>query len=249
MEPADLLSEMDTAGVSRCVVIPMMPPAGDMHGTNQAALAMAKDRPDRFAVMGLFDLTSPEGAGRLADWRSQPGMLGIRLAFLRDPNLGLLADGRLEWFWSAAESARVPVMLLAPDMTAVIGRIAGGHPGLRLVVDHLNLHPTRAYDDLIPAIEPLLALATHENVAVKASALPCWAPDPFPFPSVHDAIAGVVEAFGARRVFWGSDLTRLPCSYSESVSMFTEALPFLGEDDKDWIMGKGVMEWLRWTPG
>ena len=239
---------MDVAGVSRCLAIPMMPPDRELDGSNQAALAMARERPDRFAVMGLFDLTTPAAAGSLAGWRAEPGMLGIRLAFLRDPNLGLLAAHELDWFWSAAEVAGVPVMLLAPDMVPAIERVAANHPGLRLVVDHLNLHPGVVYDDLVAATRPLLGLARYENVAVKASALPCWAREEFPFPSVHGCVGAVVEAFGPRRVFWGSDLTRLPCTYSESVRLFTEELPFLGEDDKDWIMGRGLSEWLRWSP-
>jgi hypothetical protein len=28
--------------------------------------------------------------------------------------------------------------------------------------------------------------------------------------------------------------------------MFTEEMPFLSAGDLDWIMGRGVCEWLRW---
>jgi predicted TIM-barrel fold metal-dependent hydrolase len=250
MEPGDLLREMDAAAVERCVVIPMMPPAREeIRQTNQAALAMAQDQPERFAVMGLFDLTKPAGANLLKSWRSSPGMLGVRVTFLRDPNLSLLREHQLEWFWDAAEEAGVPVTLLAPDMVDKLERIATDHPGLRLVVDHLNLHPSVAYDELVPAIQPLLRLARRDNVAVKASALPCWARDSYPFPSLHRPIAEVVEAFGARRVFWGSDLSRLQCTYSECVRLFTEQIPALSEDDLTWIMGRGVTEWLGWPAG
>jgi L-fuconolactonase len=248
MEPGDLLREMDAAAVERCVVIPMMPPVREeISQTNQAALAMAQDQPERFAVMGLFDLTKPAGANLLKSWRSSPGMLGVRVTFLRDPNLSLLREHQLEWFWDAAEEAGVPVTLLAPDMADELDRIAADHPGLRLVIDHLNLHPSVAYEDFLAATQPLLRLARRDNVAVKASALPCWARDPYPFPSLQRPIAEVVEAFGARRVFWGSDLTRLPCPYADCVRLFTEELPFLREEDKAWVMGRGAMKWLGWS--
>lgn len=248
MEAGDLLREMDGAGVGRCVVVPMMPPLREeMARTNQAALAMTQHQPNRFAVMGLFDLTDRAGAARLMSWRSAPGMLGVRVTFLRDPNLSLLREGGLEWFWDAAEEAGVPVTLLAPDMAGNLERIAADHPRLRLVVDHLNLHPSVSYDDLLPAIQPLLRLARHDNVAVKASALPCWAREPYPFPSLHESIARAVDAFGAPRVFWGSDLSRLPCTYSECIRLFTEETPSLTDDDKAWVMGRGVMEWLGWS--
>jgi hypothetical protein len=29
--------------------------------------------------------------------------------------------------------------------------------------------------------------------------------------------------------------------------MFTEEMPWLTAEDKEWIMGRGVCEWLRWT--
>jgi hypothetical protein len=54
-----------------------------------------------------------------------------------------------------------------------------------------------------------------------------------------------VEAFGPQRVFWGSDFSRLPCSYRQCVTHFTEELG-LAEADKEWVMGRGLAEWLRW---
>ncbi len=248
MEPAALLAEMDTAGVDRCVIVPMVPPGDDAGASNPAALAMAAATPARFAVVAPFDVTRAANAGLAHAWRRQSGMLGARLAFLRDPNLSLLTEGRLEWFWKAAEESALPVMILAPSSLAELDRVAAAHPGLPVVIDHLNLHPSTLYEDLTAAVRPLLALARHANVAVKASALPCWARDAYPFRSVHGAVEAVVAAYGPRRVFWGSDLTRLPCTYSECVRLFSEELPFLGEDDKDWIMGRGVMEWLGWAP-
>jgi L-fuconolactonase len=246
MEAGPLVREMETAGVSRCVIVPMVPPGSDASASNGAALEMAQGDLERFRVMAPFDLTRPENATLLETWRSRPGMLGVRIAFLRDPNLSLLVEDRLGWFWAAAEEAGVPIMLLAPDLEEQLGKIAADHPRLRLTLDHLNLHPMRAYDDLVPAIQPMLGLARYHNVAVKASALPCWAKDVYPFGSLHRPVAEVVEAYGAKRVFWGSDLTRLPCTYSECVRLFTEELPFLTDDDKEWVMGRGVTEWLEW---
>jgi L-fuconolactonase len=247
LQPDDLLRRMDEARVDRCIVVPMVPPGPDPMANNAAAAAMAEARPDRFGVMAPFDLRDADRAGLLRRWRSIPGMLGVRLAFLRDPNLSTLREGGAEWFWSEAEESGIPVMLLAPGLSEQLGRLAARHPGLRLVIDHLNLHPAESYRDLETAVQPLLELAAHSNVAVKASALPCWASDGFPYRSVHGAVRAVVDAFGARRVFWGSDLTRLPCSYLEGIHLFTEEMDFLSADDLEWIMGRAVVEWLGWT--
>jgi L-fuconolactonase len=54
------------------------------------------------------------------------------------------------------------------------------------------------------------------------------------------------DAFGPKRLFWGSDLTRLPCSYSLCKTMFTEEMKWLSSTDLEWILGRGVCEWLGW---
>ena len=106
----ELLREMDAAGVERAVIVP---PSweGDR---NDLGLAAARAHPRRFAVMGRFDAEAPGGAERLASWKRQTGMLGLRFAFhtalLRQPFL----DGRVDWVWEPAEREGLPVMILSP---------------------------------------------------------------------------------------------------------------------------------------
>lgn len=247
LEP--LLREMDAAGVDRCIVVPLDAPGDDLAANNPAALAMVHERPDRLAVMGRIHLANLENARLLPGWKADPSMLGIRVAFHRDPHLSLLKDRGLEWFWRGAEDAGIPIMMLVPnELVATVGAVAERHPRLRLVVDHLGLTPYVHYDDLMPPLAPLLGLARHPNVAVKASALPDSVPDAFPFPSLHDPLHAVIDAFGPRRVFWGSDFTRtrVKCPYDEIVRLFRDELTFLSPQDREWILGRGVTEWLGW---
>ena len=67
--------------------------------------------------------------------------------------------------------------------------------------------------------------------------------------SLHPYLRAVYDAFGARRVFWGTDLTRLPCSYRQALTLFSEELPWLSAADKEWTMGRGVCAWLGWEVG
>jgi len=39
--------------------------------------------------------------------------------------------------------------------------------------------------------------------------------------------APLVDAFGPRRTFRGTDLTRILCTYRECISLFAEELPWL----------------------
>lgn len=237
-----LLDEMDAAGVDQAVLVP---PSfeGDR---NDVCLAAARAHPDRFRVMGRITLIDPRSRGQLATWRDQPGMLGVRLTFSRGDAAKWLTDGTADWFWDEAEAAGIPVMVFPPGLLAEVDAVAGAHPDLRLVVDHLGIRTSLRDDAIDPVIDELVTLARRPNVAVKATSLPSNVTEGYPFPSLHQRIRRVVEAFGPRRVFWGSDLTRLPCTYREAVTMFTEHLDFLSADDLEWIMGRGVREWLGW---
>jgi predicted TIM-barrel fold metal-dependent hydrolase len=127
-----------------------------------------------------------------------------------------------------------------------VGRIAARHPALRLVIDHLGLHSNVRDDGCAPDIAALVALARHPNVSVKASAVPCYSNQAYPFANMTGYLEAVYQAFGPQRMAWGSDVTRLPCSYGESVRHFTQALGFLRGDDLDWVMGRALSELLRW---
>jgi L-fuconolactonase len=239
----DLLRAMDAAGVDRAIIVPPMW-EGDR---NDLGLAAAREHPNRLAVMGRIDIESSASEALLKDWRKQSGMLGMRMVFHR-PRYRPLLDGRkLGWLWRGAEEAGIPVMVLVhPEQTHFIDEIARSHPDLKLVLDHMSLHGgvkgVAAFADL----DRTLALARHHNVAVKASALPGFADDEYPYQMVHPYLKRVVEAFGSQRVFWGTDMTRLPCTYRQAVTMITDEIPWLSKTDKEWIMGRGLCAWLDW---
>jgi predicted TIM-barrel fold metal-dependent hydrolase len=245
-----LLRALDTAGVDGCVIVPLAAPGDDVSAYNGPALKIAQERPDRFAVMGRFQLTNPQNEHLIANWRSTPRLLGMRISLVREPNLSIFMEDRMDWFWRAVDRAGLPVMVLVTnEMLPKVGAIAAKYPGVRLVVDHFGLTPYVIYDDLDAPLGPLLRLAAHPNVAVKASAIVDSVAGTFPWRILHEPIHRVVDAFGARRVFWGSDLTRLKCPYVEVVKLFTEELAFLTADDRKWIMGQALMDWIGWNSG
>ena len=237
-----LLQGMDEAGVSRVVIVP---PSweGDR---NDLALEASRLHADRFAVMGRLAIERPESWSLVADWKRQPGMLGLRFTFHTEVQKPWLTDGTADWLWTAAEKAGLPVMIYVPGSLPLVDGIAARHPGLRLVIDHLALAIGQKDDAAFADLPHLLALAKRPNVAVKASALPCCSTEPYPYRGLHKHLRQVVDAFGPRRVFWGTDWTRLPCTWRQAITLFTEELPWLSAADRDWIMGRAVCEWLGW---
>ena len=245
LEADEVLREMDAAGVRRTVLVP---PSLDAD-RNDLSLAAAHKHPDRFAVMGRLDPDAPGARGMVADWRRQPGMLGLRYSLNRPKWITTLNEGRVDWLWAEAEKAGIPVMMLISHaMAPLIDRIAERHPGLKLVMDHLALSSDEYDEQAFRDLDKLLALAKRPNVAVKASALPCYTKDSYPYRRLHPYLRRVYDAFGPQRMFWGTDYSRLPCSYRQAVTMFTEEIPWLTAEDKEWVMGRGLCEWLGWKP-
>jgi predicted TIM-barrel fold metal-dependent hydrolase len=238
----ELLGEMDAAGVQRCVLVP---PSWEGE-RNDLALAAVQAHPDRFAIMGRINPELPESRGRMAAWRNQPGMLGVRFVFHRSPLLELLTEGKADWLWPEAEAAGVPVYMLVPHVHMhFVGKIAQRHPGLKLVMDHSGLVDGKN-DEAFREFDKLLALAKFPNVATKVSCYPFFTTDKYPFEYLHARIRQVYDAFGPKRMFWGTDLSRLPCTYRQGVTLYTEELPWLKGQDLEYVMGRGVCEWLGW---
>ena len=238
----ELLKAMGEAGVDRVIIVP---PSweGDR---NDLALEAARKYPDRCAVMGRFPVEAPAEAQRLETWRKQPGMLGVRLTLHRSPWRAWFENGSIDWFWAAVKRAGLPVMVYVPGLVKRLDVIARRHPELKLIVDHLAC-PLGSRDEAAFAhLDEVLALARYPNVAVKPSALPCYSSEPYPFRGLHRHIRRVYDAFGPRRMLWGTDYSRLTCPYHQAVTLFTEALDFLSAEDKEWIMGRAAADWLGW---
>jgi predicted TIM-barrel fold metal-dependent hydrolase len=242
----ELLQEMDAAGVDAALI---HPPGWDP-GSDALALEAARRHPDRLGVLGKLPLDRQESRGLVGTWKQQPGMLGLRFVFLQPHQRTWPTDGTMDWLWPAAERAGVPVALLAADFLPVVARVAERHPALKLIIDHLG-RPHRTKDEAAWAnLGELLALARHPNIAVKATGAPSYSSEPYPYRNIHAHLHRLFDAFGPERLFWGTDITRMPCTWRQCVTLFTEELPWLRGRDQELVMGRALCAWLDWTlPG
>jgi len=243
--PAEAIARMDEGGVDAAVI---HPPGWDPNST-EMALKAVKDYPGRFAIMGSVPLDKPESRARIADWRKQEGVLGLRYTFLHDPARQRLADGEYEWLFVEAERSGVPIATLATDSLAVLGKVAERHPGLKLTIDHLGGRgglTTLKDHAAMTHIPELVALAEHPNIAVKATGAPGYSAETYPYPIMCDYLHRIFDAFGPHRMFWGTDITKMPCSWRQCVTQFTEELPWLGADDQRLVMGEALCAWWGW---
>jgi predicted TIM-barrel fold metal-dependent hydrolase len=242
----DALAEMASAGVDAAVI---HPPSTLGEKVNELAVEAVKAHPDKFCILGHFDLQAPNKEEIVRNWRQRPGMIGFRFTFNQPHQKAWWTDGSLDWFWQACEREELPVGLLAGGNMKAFGAIAERHPGLKLHIDHHGRAGGVADDAAFADLPEMLALAKHPNVAVKLSGAPSYSSESYPYRNIHKYIRQIFDAFGPQRCFWGTDITRMPCSYRQCVTMFTEELPWLKGRDLELVMGRAVCDWLGWkTP-
>jgi len=243
----EALAEMAEGGVD-CAVI--HPPSAFGEAANELAVEAVRKYPDKFCILGHFDLKSPDREKIVARWRERPGMLGFRYTFMQPHEKTWWTDGTLDWFWRACEKERLVVGLLATgENIKALGKIAERHPGLKLHIDHIGRGGGRAEkkDDAAYAdLADMLALARLPNVGVKLSGAPSTSTQPYPYKNIHDYLKRIVDAFSPDRCFWGTDITRMPCSYRQCVTMFTEEMSWLKGRDLERVMGSAFVDWLGW---
>jgi predicted TIM-barrel fold metal-dependent hydrolase len=247
-----LLEQMNAVGVDRAILVP---PSfeGDR---NDVVLEAAQKYAPRFGVMGRITLNQPEKALQsLEDWKMHPGALGVRLTFSagfsesRGIGHSWLTDGTANWFWPVAEQRQIPVMINGSGSGSLepLRDIARSYPKLKMTVDHFGLAPSEKDEAALAGVRRTSLLASEPNISVKASCGPLYTTAAYPFPIVQECIQLLVDSFGSSRVFWGSDLSRLPCTYKESVELVRSECAFLSQEDRELVLGRGLMEWLDWN--
>jgi predicted TIM-barrel fold metal-dependent hydrolase len=233
-----LMNEMDSAGVDRAVLVPPFS-IENTFGIESAAL-----HADRFRVMPVIDPRLPEAGEAVNQFASQPTVVGYRVVFHTKQQVADLEGGELETFWTQAEILGKPVAAFAPGLTVQMSKVAERHPALRLLIDHLGVPLRLRGKELIDELKKTIGLAGLPNVGVKASGLPTNSESAFPFLDLHDPMAALVDAFGPERIFWGSDISRLSCTYREAVEMMSEVI----SDDavRRLLMGEALSHWIGW---
>ena len=92
----------------------------------------------------------------------------------------------------------------------------------------------------------LMALAKIPNVAVKVTGAPGYSGEAYPFPILAGYVRRIYDAFGPDRMFWGTDITKMPCSWRQCITMFTEEMPWLSDSETALIMGEALSAWWDW---
>ncbi len=236
--PADyesLLAAMDAAGIAHAMVVQASTAYGN---DNRYVVDAVKAHPDRFCGVFSIDVLAADGVDKFKHWIAA-GMSGLRL-FLT----GTTMPGQASWLddersypvWEYAQANDISICL---QMTAAgipaLQRMLGMFPKVRVLLDHLA-RPDLAGGPPYASADSLFDLANYPGVYLKLTnrtigeaARGASTPQAF-FPRV-------VEAFGARRIAWGSNFPSAEGSLESLLAEARAGLAMLSAEDQAWIFG------------
>ena len=215
------------------------------------AIGVQQAHPDRLALVKPIDPDNPETDDIIADWKSTPGTVGIRI-FMRKEEKRAPDDPGFDRILRAAVRHDFPVNILCWDNidagTAVIDR----HPDTRFVVDHLAIlqpHSPPAPAEPWADLPKVLQLAKRPNAVIKVSGACTLSRETYPFADIWDPLARVFDAWGIDRCLWGTDWTRAQAvvNYEQAVTPFLET-DRISADERAMLMGGACVKAYGWSP-
>ncbi|MFC9465564.1 amidohydrolase family protein [Streptomyces coelicoflavus] len=203
--PEHLQAETRAAGVSRTVLVETVNVAEE----TPELLALAEAHDVIGAVVGWTDLTAEDVTDALDRLRSLPGggfLRGIRHQVQGEPDPDWLTRPEvLRGLRAVAAAGLVYDLVVLPHQLPAATRAAAAVPGLTFVLDHLGKPPI-ASGRREPWATEVRALAALPNTVCKLSGLVTeadrvsWTGD-----DLRPYADTVIEAFGPRRLMFGSD--------------------------------------------
>jgi L-fuconolactonase len=271
-----LLTMTEATGVDGVVLFPVEDP--------DWALEVAQQWPGRFAVVPIIrrqaapplpgptqmNIADPDLEERIEAVAGIPGVVAIRIAVgVFAEELERFTHGNYDRAFAACERVGMPVFFMISGHVEMTAAVAEAHPNLSIIIDHIGLpQPPMEVRDTPPfaGLAALLELARYPNIAIKMCGAPSLSDQAYPFDDVSEPVRRIVDAFGANRLMWASDIGRFQGrigwnirvpgadqqypgkhTYAESLAFFRDT-DILTEQEKELVLGQSARTWLRWTP-
>ena len=227
----ELLAIVGKENVSRVVLIQHI----GYHGfDNNYMIDMARQHAGRFSIVAAIDenMHRPQDVIRIL---KKQAVRGFRIRPEGRGDKWLDGDGMAAMWKCAAEENLAMCTLLKPAELAAVDRMCQKFPETPVVVDHFG----GAQED--SEVDTLCRLAQHKRVHVKVSAFYAHGKKQPPYEDLAPKIRRVLEAFGPKRLMWGSDCPYQledGNTYAASVALLRDRLDFLTKSDRAWLLRK-----------
>lgn len=236
---ANLLWEMDRAGVDRAVLVSANI---DHNPENNAYVAdAARAHPERLVQFADVDSKWSKtyhavgAAGRLARVAEFFRPAGITHYLGAENDGWLISDEGFAFFGEAERRGLIMSVAGAPLWQEDLRRVAQAFPRLVILCHHLAGIPSAGLTDRSQALASVIRSVDCPNIYIKASGFYYGSNAPFNVPNSEgvEIFRSLYEVFGFRRFVWGSDYPVAPMrayTYRQSLEMIRHHCPFVDEE-------------------
>ena len=242
--PEHLAPLIDRSGIERTVLVQ----AASTDAETDFLLGLARQAPFIAAVVGWTDLESPKAIARIEALAHHPALRGLR------PMIQDLPDD--EWMLRGSIAPAIDAMiasdlrfdaLVKPRHLPVLLRFLDRYPDLRVVIDH-GAKPEIASGHIDAWAAQLRLIAQQTNARCKLSGLATEAGRQWNAATLAPYVEVLLDAFGPRRLMWGSDWPVLHEAYDSTDSgavapyqawykAAADLTARLSADECDWVFG------------
>jgi predicted TIM-barrel fold metal-dependent hydrolase len=244
----DMVAAMNGVGVDGAIFVN----AFSMYRYDSSfAVEVQKAHPGRFALVKPVDPDDPAVADVIADWKSTPGTVGLRIMLSHAPDRPI-DDPGYDLILREAVRHSFPVNLLCWGDVDSGAALIDRHPDVQFVLDHLGILQPRtlpAPPDPWADLPKVLQLAHRSNVVIKVSGACTLSREPYPFEDIWDPLARVFDTWGMERCLWGTDWTRAfaVVNYEQAVEPF-RLTDRISPSERETLMGGACARVYGWAP-
>lgn len=248
------VAAMDAVGVAAALVTSF-----GIYEDIDYAVRSVRAYPDRLGLVTHVDLAGADPAAEASAYLAEADVLALRISFLSTDRAARyeaaagyerLAAGELDSLFGLAAERGVPVMLVVTGRWSVVEQAVLRYPDTAFVIDHLGMvqGPDRVPSTLrFASLDDVLRLSQHPNVHLKLSGAPALSNEGYPFRDIWPPVRRIVDAFGAERVFWGSDFgrTRPSHTYADAAGYLLHH-ELLTPRERRMVMGESLRRFIGW---
>lgn len=245
-----LLWEMDRFGVAQAVLVC----ARIEHNprNNDYVAECVRRYPERLIQFADVDCSwtdtyhTPGAAGRLAEASERYGLKGFTHYLKSDYEW--FESGESQMFFAvAAEHRLIASLALHPGWMPALRKLAARFPTVPFLCHHMAGVKANEPEPK-PQLEEVLRTAELPNVYLKLSGFhyvsgTAW---DYPYPDTWEIVKRLYEAFGPKRLCWGSDypVVRFNMTYQHSLEAFRKHCAFIPASEHAAILGGNLRRLL-----
>lgn len=255
-----LVYEMDTHGVDHSAVVCARIGAGAGDNgfgnpdNNDYVSEFAHAHPDRITAWVDVDCSwrdeyhTPGAAARLRDELERTGSHGFTHYFARTNDGWLRSEEGHAFFRTATEQKVIASLAVGAAWFDDLREMARDNPTLPILIHHMS-GPRHGTEHHASDVAALIRTAESPNIGVKISGFNYnsatkW---DFPYPDSQLLFRQIYEAFGAQRLYWGSDFpaSRDMLTYTQAIEVVRTHCDFVPSDEMSLILGSNLDRLLK----